>query len=91
MDSLEAEVTRDEFGGYCCKKWGKLDDFQYDDNICTLLGLDVNKMALDLVKEDLEKRQKTKEESSLIKKGFSYLKSPLMKKKDIDSVMKNNS
>jgi len=49
-------VSRDEFGGYCCKKWGKLDEFEHDDNICNLLGLDVNKMALELVKSDLEKR-----------------------------------
>ncbi len=55
---MEAEVTRDEFGGYCCKKWGKNDDFDFDDNICNLLGLDVEKMALELVKSDLEKRQK---------------------------------
>jgi hypothetical protein len=50
-------VTRDEFGGYCCKKWGKNDDdFEFDGNICNLLGLDVDKMALELVKCDLEKR-----------------------------------
>ena len=60
MEQLEAEVSRDEFGGYCCKKWGKSDDFENDDNICSLLGLDINKMALELVKSDLEKRQKTR-------------------------------
>jgi hypothetical protein len=53
---LEAEVSRDEFGGYCCKKWGKLDDFENEDNICRQLGLDVEKMALEIVKADLEKR-----------------------------------
>ena len=57
---MEAEVSRDEFGGYCCKKWGKLDDFENEDNICRQLGLDVEKMALEIVKADLEKRQKTK-------------------------------
>jgi hypothetical protein len=56
MDNLEAEVTRDEFGGYCCKKWGKLDDFENEDNICRQLGLDVERMALEIVKADLEKR-----------------------------------
>lgn len=54
-------MSRDEFGGYCCKKWGKLDEFDNEDNICSLLGLDVNKMALDIVKTDLEKRQKVKQ------------------------------
>ena len=48
FDSQEAEVSRDEFGGYCCKRWGKNalnegleDDFSDDDNICDLLGFDV--------------------------------------------------
>ena len=61
------EVTRDEFGGYCCKKWGgnsgnsfansaKFDDFEFEGNICKLLGLDVEKMALELVRGDIEKR-----------------------------------
>jgi hypothetical protein len=40
------------------------DDFEFDGNICNLLGLDVDKMALELVKCDLEKRQKTKSKSS---------------------------
>jgi hypothetical protein len=64
FENIDAEVARDEFGGYCCKKWGKNDDFDADDNICKLLGLDVEKMALDLVKLDLEKRQKTGASSS---------------------------
>jgi hypothetical protein len=35
-------VTRDEFGGYCCKRWGKqTDEMEDDDNICNLLGLDI--------------------------------------------------
>lgn len=60
LENMEAEVSRDEFGGYCCKKWGKLDDFENDDNICKQLGLDVERLALEIVKADLEKRQKTK-------------------------------
>lgn len=56
LEQLEAEVSRDEFGGYCCKKWGKLEEFENDDNICNMLGLDINKLALELVKTDLEKR-----------------------------------
>ena len=57
FENIDAEVARDEFGGYCCKKWGKNEDFDNDtNNICQLLGLDVEKMALDLIKKDLEKR-----------------------------------
>lgn len=67
MEQLEAEVSRDEFGGYCCKKWGKADDFENDDNICNLLGLDINTMALELVKSDLEKRQKVKNNNAHVK------------------------
>ena len=62
MEELDAEVARDEFGGYCCKRWSKKgfpilpedDSFLADDNdnICELLGFNVNKMALDLIKED---------------------------------------
>ena len=56
-ESLDAEVTRDEFGGYCCKRWGKFnDDFDDNDNICDILGLDIEKKALELAKGDLEKR-----------------------------------
>ena len=58
-DPTEAEVTRDEFGGYCCKRWGKSEEEIDDDNICMLLGFDVDSKALELVKADLEKRQKT--------------------------------
>ncbi len=63
IDSLDAEVTRDEFGGYCCKRWGKQfafesDDFSDDDNICDLLGFDVEKKAREIVEEDLEARNK---------------------------------
>lgn len=58
IELIDAEVTRDEFGGYCCKRWGKLDDFGYDDNICDLLNLNIEEKALELVKKDLEKKQK---------------------------------
>jgi hypothetical protein len=57
-------VTRDEFGGYCCKKW-TADDENYVDvmkgvpsaddlNICQLLDLDIEKIALQIVKDDLK-------------------------------------
>lgn len=75
LDSLEGEVARDEFGGYCCKKWGKNEDMEFDDNICNVLGLDVEKLALELVKGDLEKRQKASNGKGLFKQS-----SPLKKK-----------
>lgn len=54
---MEAEVTRDEFGGYCCKRWGKnFEETEDDDNICELLGFDVDSKALELVRADIEKR-----------------------------------
>ena len=66
MPGLEnAEVTRDEFGGYCCKRWGaKKDDEQSfddapgqnDDNICKLLGLDIERKALEIVRADFTKK-----------------------------------
>ena len=57
-------MTRDEFGGYCCKKW-TVDDENYVDvmkgvpsaddlNICQLLDLDIEKIALQIVKDDLK-------------------------------------
>jgi hypothetical protein len=51
FEAEEGEVTRDEFGGYCCKRWGKawqdggIDEDLDDDNICELLGFDVEKKA----------------------------------------------
>jgi hypothetical protein len=56
---------RDEFGGYCCKKWSTKDSCETDeevnlplqedeDGICQLLGLDIDKQAFDLVKNDFE-------------------------------------
>lgn len=55
---MEAEVTRDEFGGYCCKRWGKQDDQDDHDNICKLLGIDVEAKALLLIQDDILKRKK---------------------------------
>ena len=64
----QAEVTRDEFGGYCCKRWGTGGEQKSntpasktvgtsgeaeiisEDNICILLGLDIDKQALEIVK-----------------------------------------
>jgi hypothetical protein len=64
---MEAEVTRDEFGGYCCKRWGKnIEEEEDDDNICQLLGFDVESKALELVKADIEKRLKTNSPSKII-------------------------
>ena len=44
-----AEVTRDEFGGYCCKKWTGNEESEEkglvladDLNICQLLDLDID-------------------------------------------------
>jgi hypothetical protein len=45
-------VTRDEFGGYCCKKWAAGDECE-DDDICNLLGIDVEAKALELVQDDI--------------------------------------
>ena len=64
----QAEVTRDEFGGYCCKRWGTGSETKAstsqakhasteaepsnveEQDICKLLGLDIDKQALDIVK-----------------------------------------
>ena len=56
-------MTRDEFGGYCCKKWTdglndedeEQDEVVDENNICALLGLDIDKLAYLLVKEDLKR------------------------------------
>ena len=83
----QAEVTRDEFGGYCCKRWGaagelsgsasasknntaskeanrkggestsKGNDGGAEDNICLLLGLDIEKSALEIVKADFKRKK----------------------------------
>lgn len=71
----QAEVTRDEFGGYCCKRWGAakdqkgsqnlgkdslsgdLTEANTEDNICKLLGLDIDKQALEIVKQDFKKKK----------------------------------
>ena len=77
----QAEVTRDEFGGYCCKRWGTADqpgdeipkksdksmraaasaknasEQVTEDNICKLLGLDIEKSALEIVKADFKRKK----------------------------------
>lgn len=74
FDQIDAEVTRDEFGGYCCKRWGKLEDFGgEDDNICEILGFDVDSKALELVKSDLEKRLKTSSPDKMLIKSNGML------------------
>jgi hypothetical protein len=54
--TLQGEVTRDEFGGYCCKKLSKADDLLSDDqlqhDICKLLGLNIDKEAYDAVRSE---------------------------------------
>ena len=51
-------MIRDEFGGYCCKKWSskdaEMEDEEEDseDGICKLLGLDIDRKAFELVKSD---------------------------------------
>ena len=84
----QAEVTRDEFGGYCCKRWGASGELPVsaqknntatkesnkkgesanmakmseaavgvEDNICLLLGLDIEKSALEIVKADFKRKK----------------------------------
>ena len=77
----QAEVTRDEFGGYCCKRWGtggepgdenpkkqeksmkaaasakNTSEQVTEDNICKLLGLDIDKSALEIVKADFKRKK----------------------------------
>ena len=48
-------MTRDEFGGYCCKKWSKLETEEDDEDICNLLGLDIEAKARELIRSDLTK------------------------------------
>ena len=50
-------------------RWGKLEDFGgEDDNICEMLGIDLETKALELAKPDLEKKFKSSHiEKSLIK------------------------
>ena len=51
-----ADVTRDEFGGYCCKRWtaGNIaaegtKSTKDGDDICELLGIDLEKLAFEIV------------------------------------------
>ena len=67
-------MTRDEFGGYCCKRWGTGGESQSnagqakttpaapvgeieEQDICKLLGLDIEKQALEIVKQDFKKKR----------------------------------
>lgn len=64
-------MTRDEFGGYCCKRWGELptsatkstgkshdnDETTKEEDICKLLGLDIDKSALEIVKADFKRKK----------------------------------
>ena len=65
-----AEVTRDEFGGYCCKRWtansaaeGMKSGQMVEDSgdICELLGLDIEKLALKIVQADQAKHVKKRD------------------------------
>lgn len=50
-------MTRDEFGGYCCKRFGENDgEANFEENICELLGIDVERKALEIVSRDIAKR-----------------------------------
>lgn len=58
-----AQVTRDEFGGYCCKRFGsgeqeeeEEESANVEENICKLLGLDIERKALEIVLRDIHKR-----------------------------------
>lgn len=57
-----AQVTRDEFGGYCCKRFnetGEDEDEEFmtvEENICKLLGLDIERKAIEIVRRDITKR-----------------------------------
>lgn len=53
--TLQGEVTRDEFGGYCCKKLSKSDDIsddQMQSDICKLLNLNIERTAYEAVRKD---------------------------------------
>lgn len=53
-DQITTKVTRDEFGGYCCKRLDESPNFEGD--ICELLGIDIERMALEIVTKDISKR-----------------------------------
>lgn len=50
------EVSRDEFGGYCCKRWGKLEELCSDESIYGLLNLNIEDKARAIVFKDQEKK-----------------------------------
>ena len=51
------EVSRDEFGGYCCKRWGKLEELCSDESIYGLLNLNIEDKARAIVLKDQEKKE----------------------------------
>ena len=69
VEPFATGVTRDEFGGYCCKRWTKendssqkskhgqspmsLRDQQDERDICRVLKLDIEAQALKIVEQDL--------------------------------------
>jgi hypothetical protein len=55
-EMVNTHVTRDEFGGYCCKRIEPNGDANFEENICKLLGIDIERKALEIVMKDLGKR-----------------------------------
>lgn len=60
--TANVQVTRDEFGGYCCKRFNETGEEEneelmtVEENICKLLGLDIERKALEIVRRDITKR-----------------------------------
>ena len=52
--------SMDEFGGYSSRvRLGSVTDLELgNDNLCELLNIDVERLALEIVKKDMKKRQK---------------------------------
>jgi myosin heavy subunit len=63
-------VTRDEFGGYCCKRFflpqnnqtqstgnDNSQNSEFQDNLCNLLGIDIDKLAWGLVEKDYKSKK----------------------------------
>jgi hypothetical protein len=57
------EVSRDEFGGYCCKRWGKLEEMCSDESIYGLLNLNIEEKARAIVLKDQERKEVQKPET----------------------------
>jgi hypothetical protein len=51
----EAKVSRDEFGGYCKKRW-EHEDMHLEEDLCKLLGIDIESKALAIARNDTSKR-----------------------------------